>query len=121
MRPRRIHADDRGMETRAGRFPRTHRFIHSRRGLRGEVLALRYELELLDEALRAGSTSGSARVALDYAFTHLRAAERAWQEVRRPADLDLVVAQIDASRDALEASVAARAGQRGTRAGGLVR
>jgi len=96
---------------------RTHRFVRSRRGLRGEVLALRHELELLDEALRTGPTSGSARVALDYAFTHLRAAERAWQEVRRPADLDLVVAQIDAARDALDASVAQRAGRPRTRAG----
>ena len=59
-------------------------------------------------------TPTSARVALGYAFTHLRAAERAWQEVLRPADLDLVVAQLDASRDALEASVAVRAGRRVT-------
>jgi hypothetical protein len=112
MRRRRIRADSRGMETRTGRFRRTHRFLQTRRGLRGEVLELRYELELLDEALRAGSTPDSARVALDYAFTHLRAAERAWQALRRPADLHLVVTQIDASRDALEASVAARAGTR---------
>ena len=99
------------METTRGRFTRTHRFVRTRRGLRGEVLALRYELELLDEALLAGATPASARVALDYAFTHLRAAERAWQQVLRPADLDLVVAQLDASRDALEASVAVRAGR----------
>jgi hypothetical protein len=96
------------METRTGRFQQTHPFVRTRRGLRGEVLALRYELELLDEALRAGSAPDSARVALGYAFTHLRAAERAWQELRRPADLWLVVTQIDASRDALEASVVAR-------------
>jgi hypothetical protein len=108
MRHRRIRADSRGMETRTGRFQRTHRFVRTRRGLRGEVLALRYELELLDEALSTGSTPHSARAALNYAFTHLRAAERAWQELRRPADLHLVVTQIDASRDALEASVAAR-------------
>ena len=48
---------------------------------RRELLALRYELELLDEALRAGSTPDAARLALDYAFTHLRAAEHAWQAV----------------------------------------
>jgi hypothetical protein len=117
MRRRRIRADARGMETRTGRFRRAHQFAQTRRGLRGEILALRYELELLDEALGAGSPPDSARVALDYAFTHLRAAERAWQESRRPADLHLVITQIDASRDALEASVAARAGRRGTRAG----
>jgi hypothetical protein len=117
MRSRRNGADAPGMETTRGRFRRTHRFAQTRRGLRGEVLALRYELELLDEALRAGSTAASARVALDYAFTHLRAAERAWQGVRQHADLDLVVVQIDASRDALEASVAARAGRRGPSAG----
>jgi hypothetical protein len=105
------------METTTGRFRRTHGFAHTRRGLRGEVLALRHELELLDEALRAGSAPDSARVALGYAFTHLRAAERAWQELRRPADVHLVVTQIDASRDALEASVAVRAGRPRTRAG----
>ena len=105
------------MNTTAGRFSRTHRFVRLRRGLRGEVLALRHELELLDEALRTGPTPGSARVALDYAFTHLRAAERAWQEVRRPPDLDLVVAQIDAARDALDASVARRPGRPRVRAG----
>ena len=96
------------METTTGRFRRTHPFVRTRRGLRGEVLALRYELELLEEAQRVGATPDSARVALGYAFTHLRAAERAWQELRRPADLCLVVTQIDASRDALEASVNAR-------------
>ena len=116
MRRRRIRADSRGMENRTGRFRRTHRLVQTRRGLRGEVLALRYELELLDEALRAGPTPLSARVALDYAFTHLRAAERAWQDVHQPADLDLVVAQLDASRDALETSVAVRAGRRRTAA-----
>jgi hypothetical protein len=117
MRRRRIRADARGMETRTGRFQRTHRFVQTRRGLRGEILALRHELELLDQALRAGSTPDSARVALDYAFTHLRAAERAWQELCRSDDQHLVLTQIDASRDALEASVAARAGTHRTRAG----
>ena len=116
MRDRRIGADAGDMETREGRFRQTHRFVDTRRGLRGELLALRYELELLDEALHAGSTPDSARVALGYAFTHLRAAERAWQAFRHTADLNLIVDQIDASRDALEASVAARASRRGARA-----
>ena len=116
MRGRHIGADAGDMKTREGRFQRTHRFVDTRRGLRGELLALRYELELLDDALGAGSTPDPARVALGYAFTHLRAAERAWQEFRHAADLSLIVNQIDASRDALEASVAARAGRHGTRA-----
>ena len=94
-----------------GRFWRTHPFGQTRRGLRGEILALRYELELLDEALRAGGPPGSARVALEYAFTHLRSAEHAWQAICRPADLPLVLTQLDASRDALEAAVAVRAGR----------
>ena len=105
------------METLTGRFRRTHRFVHTRRGVRGELLALRFELELLDEAMRAGAAPRAARVALDYAFTHLRAGERTWQSARGPADLRRVVTQIDASRDALEAAVAARAGRLGTRAG----
>jgi hypothetical protein len=108
MRRGRARADSPGMETRTGRFQRSHPFVRTRRGLKGEVLALRHELELLDEALSAGHAPHAAHAALGYAFTHLRAAERAWQELRRPADLWLVIAQIDASRDALEASVAAR-------------
>ena len=82
------------------------------------MLALRHELELLDEALRSGPAPApaSARVALDYAFTHLRAAEHAWQEGRRTTDLDVVIARVDASRDALEAAVAVRAGGRRTHA-----
>ena len=78
------------------------------------MLALRFELEQLDEAMRAGPAPGSARNALDYAFVHLRAAEHAWQECRRATDLDVVVARVDASRDALEAAVAVRAGRRRT-------
>jgi hypothetical protein len=105
------------METKTGRFGRTHRFAQTRRGLKGELLALRYELELLEEALRAASTAGAARVALGYAFLHLRAAEHAWQAMSLPADLRLVITQIDASRDALEAAVAARAGRLGASAG----
>ncbi len=79
MRDGRIRADTGGMETKTGRFRRTHAFTQTRRGLKGELLALRYELELLDEALRAGPAPDAARLALDYAFTHLRAAEHAWQ------------------------------------------
>jgi hypothetical protein len=105
------------METRTGRFRRTHGFAHSRRGLRGEILALRYELERFDEALHAAPAPQLARVALDYAFTHLRAAERAWQECGRPGDFPLVLTQIDAARDALEAAVATRAGRLGASAG----
>ena len=97
-----------------GRFRRTHRFVQTRRGVRGELLALRFELELLDEAMRAQARRPvAARAALDYAFTHLRAGERTWQSARGPADLRRVVTQIDASRDALEAAVAARAGRLG--------
>jgi hypothetical protein len=101
------------METR-GRFQRTHRFVRTRRGLRGEVLALRYDLELLDEAMRAGAAPSSARIALDSAFIHLRAAEHAWQDGRQTTDLDVVVTRLDASRDALEAAVAVRASRRRT-------
>ena len=98
------------METTAGnRFRRHDRFTQTRRGLRGEILALRYELELLDEALHAGPAPISARVALSQAFTHLRAAEHAWQIVRQPADLLVIISRVDNARDALEASVAARA------------
>jgi len=111
-----IRADTGRMATPAGRFRRPHPFDQTRRGLRGEILALRYELELLDEALRADSAPRSARVALDYAFTHLRAAEHGWQAICRPADLSRVVTQIDASRDALEAAVRARAGRLKTHA-----
>jgi hypothetical protein len=118
MRSGRIRADARGMDIKPGRFARTHRFAQTRRGLKGELLALRYELELLDEALRAARTPEPARVALDSAFTHLRAAEHAWQDMSRPADLGLIVTQIDASRDALEAAVAARAGRLGAGATG---
>jgi len=106
------------METQTGRFRRTHAFAQTRRGLKGELLALAHELELLNEALRAGSTPDAARVALEYAFTHLRAAEHAWEGAWRPADHRLVLTQIDAARDALEASVAARAGRLGARVGG---
>jgi hypothetical protein len=114
---RRIPADAGGMETKTGRFRHTHQFVTTRRGVRGELLALRFELELLDEALRTGPAPDVARVALDYAFTHLRAGERTWQTARGPADLRLIITQIDASRDALEAAVAARAGKRKAKAG----
>lgn len=106
-----IRADAGGMETKTGRFRRTHPFTQTRRGLKGELLSLRYELELLDEALHACSAPDAARAALAYAFTHLRAAEHAWQQAWRPSDARLVITQIDASRDALEAAVAARAGR----------
>jgi hypothetical protein len=106
MRRRRIGADAGGMETRTGRFRRTQQFTQTWRGLRGEILALRFELELLAEAL--GTAPETSRLALDDAFTHLRAAEHAWQEMCRPTDLAAVVTQIDAARDALEASLAAR-------------
>jgi len=105
------------METKRGRFQRTHDFTQTQRGVRGELLALRHELEVLDDDMRTGSAPPSARVALDYAFTHLRAAEQAWQRGRRFGDLELIVVQIDASRDALEACVAVRAGRRKTHAG----
>ena len=98
------------MEPTAGnRFRRHDQFAQARRGLRGEILALRYELELLDQALRAGSAPISARVSLAQAFTHLRAAQHAWQVVRQPADMLMIISRVDNARDALEASVAARA------------
>jgi hypothetical protein len=109
MRQRLVRADSPDMETRTGRFRRTHGFAHTRRGLRGEILALRYELELFHEALRAAPAPHLAHVALEYGFVHLRAAEHAWQESRRPGDLPLVLTQIDAARDALEASITTRA------------
>jgi hypothetical protein len=116
MRNPRARADSPDMETRTGRFRRTHGFAHTRGGLRGEILALRYELEHYDEALHAAPAPHLARVALEYGFTHLRAAEQAWEACRRPGDLPLVLTQLDAARDALEASVAARGGRLGASA-----
>ena len=107
------------METQSGRFRRTHPFTPTRRGLKAELLALRFELELLDEALHACATPDTARVALDYAFTHLRAAEHDWQVAWRPTDVRLMITQLDAARDALEAAVAARTGRLGARVGAL--
>jgi hypothetical protein len=116
MRPRHNRAEIRHMKIKGARFRRNDRLVATRRSLRGEILALRYELELLDEALHAGSGAPpSARVALEYAFTHLRAAEHAWQAVQVPVDMLVIVGRLDEARDALEASVAARAS--GTRAG----
>ena len=109
----RIVADPADMKSRTARFRRHAEPGHTRRSLRGEILQLRYELELLDEATRTSASPHAADVALEYAFTHLRAAERAWQEICRPADLPVVLTQLDAARDALEASVAARAGTLG--------
>jgi hypothetical protein len=117
MRNSRARADSPDMETRTGRFRRTHGFAHTRGGLRGEILALRYELEHYDEALHAAPAPHLARVALEYGFTHLRAAEQAWEASRRPGDLPMVVTQLDAARDALEASVAARGGRLGAGVG----
>ena len=102
------------MEIKGKRFRRNDRLVATRRSLRGEILALRYELEHLDEALRAGSASASARVALEQAFRHLREAEHAWQAVQQPADMLVIIGRLDEARDALEESVAARA--RGARA-----
>jgi hypothetical protein len=98
------------MKARTARFRRHPEPGHTRRSLRGEILALRYELELLEEATTASASPHAAHLALEYAFTHLRAAERAWQGICRPADLPVVLTQLDAARDALEASLAARAG-----------
>jgi hypothetical protein len=69
---------------------------------------VRLELELLDEVLRAGPTPISARAALDRAFFHLRAAERAWRASREPGDLLAVVESLAASREAVEASLEAQ-------------
>jgi hypothetical protein len=100
------------MKARTARFRRHPEPGHTRRSLRGEILELRYELELLDAATTASASPHAARLALEYAFTHLRAAERAWQGICRPTDVPVVLTQLDAARDALEASLAARAGTR---------
>jgi hypothetical protein len=81
--------------------------------VREDILALRHELERLDEALCSAPAPPGARAALGYAFTHLRAAEHAWQASRRSADLPFVLIQSAAARDALDASVAVRGGRLG--------
>jgi len=108
----RSRVDISDMEPGRGRFRRADEADAARRGLRAEILGLRRELELLDEVLRAGPTAISARAALDRAFFHLRAAERAWRASREPGDLLAVVASLGDSRDALEASLEAQARRR---------
>ena len=96
------------VEAGRGRFRRPDEAEAARRALRAEILGQRRELELLDEVLRAGPTSISARAALDRAFFHLRAAERAWRASREPGDLLTVVDNLAAAREALEASLEAQ-------------
>ncbi len=104
------------MESGSGRFRRRNQIEQARRGLRSEILALRRELELLEEVLRAGPTPISARAALDHAFFCLRAAERAWRGSRDPGHLPKVDTELVEAREALRACLdaltrrAARAG-----------
>jgi hypothetical protein len=93
------------MESGRGRFQRAGEAEKTRRGLRAELLALRHELEMLDEVLRAGPTPISARAGLDHSFFSLRAAERAWRESRQPGDLLVVVKKLEDARDALGAAL----------------
>ena len=104
------------MESGSGRFRRRDQIEQARRGLRSEILALRHELELLEEVLRAGPTPISARAALDHAFFCLRAAERAWRRSRAPAELPIVDTQLRESREALRACLDALS-RRAARAG----
>jgi hypothetical protein len=97
------------MESGSGRFRRRDQAQQIRRRLRADILALRQELELLDEALRAGPTPISARAALDHALAALRRAERAWHESRAPLDLPEVDRQLEEAREALQASLDALA------------
>ena len=105
------------MDPGRGRFRRPDQADEARRGLRSEILAQRRELELLAEALRSGPAPISAQAALDRSFVALRAAERAWLEARRPSDLLEVITRLEASREALAASLqAVGRRQRATRA-----
>jgi hypothetical protein len=113
MRFRHTRADILDMETGRGRFRRADQADDARRDLRADVLALRNELELLDEALRSGAARWSGRAPLGPSFTALRAAERAWREARGPGDLLGVATQLEAARAALEATLAVRAGRAG--------
>jgi hypothetical protein len=112
MRKRRSEADIVDMESGRGRFRRADEAEETRRGLRAEILALRRELELLDEVLQAGPTPISARAALDRSFFALRAAERAWRDSRLPSDLLAVVNQLGVAREALGAALEALARSR---------
>jgi len=69
------------------------------------MLALRRELELLDEVLNAGPTPLSARAALDRSFFFLRTAERAWRRSRQPGDLMIVVRRLEGARAGLDAAL----------------
>src|SRR3954451_4718314 len=105
MRPRDGRADVSDMESGRGRFRRLERGEDARRELRSEVLALRRELELLDEVLNAGPTPISARAALERSFSFLRAAERAWRESLRPSDLMTVVRRPEPARPSLDVAL----------------
>jgi hypothetical protein len=113
MRFRHNRADILDMETGRGRFRRADQADEARRDLRADVLALRNELELLDEVLRPGGARRSGRTPLDPSFAALRAAEHAWLDARVPDDLLAVVTQLEAARAALEATLAVRAGRAG--------
>jgi hypothetical protein len=105
------------METGEGRFRRTDRYKKTRRDLRAELLALRYELEQFDKALGDGPTSITARAALDHAYSALQEGEQAWEDSRRAGGLLEAQRKIDIARDAFETSVQAHTRRRRARTG----
>ena len=116
MRRRDIRAETGGMESGSGRFRRRNQIEQARRGLRAEILALRHELELLEEVLRAGPTPISARAARDRSLHSLREAELGWRGSRAPTDLSTVVSALEDARSALQDSLDALS-RRAARAG----
>jgi hypothetical protein len=97
------------MESGSGRFRRTDQLARARRSLRADILALRRELEMLDDVLRAGPTPISARAARDRSLHSLRVAELGWRGSRDPADLPTVVSALEDARTALQESLDALA------------
>jgi hypothetical protein len=93
------------MESGSGRFRRSDQLEQARRSLRAEILALRHELELLDDVLRTGPTPIAARAARDHALSCVRAAERAWRGSRDPSDLPAVITALENARTALQESL----------------
>jgi nucleotide-binding universal stress UspA family protein len=102
------------MEVGSGRFRRADQLEQARRSLRADILALRRELELLDEVLRTGPAPISARAARDHALYSVRSAERSWRGSRDPSDLPSVVTALEESREALEESLEALARRAGS-------
>ena len=105
MRLRDLRAEAEDMEAGGGRFRRADQLERARRSLRADILALRHELELLDDVLRTGPTPISARAARDRALYSVRVAERAWRGSRDPADLPAVITALEEARQALAESL----------------